>query len=238
MPSSRVDRLVESRDVGPVDAAGDPRQLLLARKARALHRLPQVADDRQARLAVADHEQVDEGREQLRVLRPGPAGDHQRVVRAAVLGVKRDAAQVEHRQHVRVADLVLERKAQHVEPAKRRERLETVERQPVLAERRLEIRQRRERPLAGPARLVHQAVEHLEPVVAHAQGIGVGKRQADGSARGPVVLGDAVQLAADVLRGGSNGGQDPRDDFVLQFLVQHRVLTPARVPTGPCHRRA
>ena len=64
---------------------------------------------------------------------PGPAGDDQRVVRAAILGVERDAPQVEHRQDVRVADLVLEREAQDVEPAQRRERLEAVERQPVLA---------------------------------------------------------------------------------------------------------
>ena len=57
--------------------------------------------------------------------------------------------------------------------------------------------------------------------MAHPQGIGVGKRQADGSPRGPVVLGDAVQLAPHVLAGGSNVGQDPRNDDVLQILVQH-----------------
>ncbi len=186
-----------------------------------MHRLPQVADDRQARLAVADHEQVDERREQLGVLRARAAGDHQRVVRTAVLGVERDAPQVEHRQHVRVADLVLEREAQDVEPAERRERLQAVERQAMLPQRGLEVGQRRERPLAGPAGRVHQAVEHLEPVVAHPQGIRVGKRQADGSPRGPVVLGDAVQLAPHVLAGGSDVGQDPRNDDVFQILVQH-----------------
>ena len=128
-----VDRLVEPRDIGPFHAAGDPRQLLLARQARALHRLPQLADDRQAGLAVADDEQVDERREQLGVLGARAAGDDQRVVRPAVLGVQRDPAQVEHRQDVRVADLVLEREAQDVEPVQRRERLQAVERQAVLA---------------------------------------------------------------------------------------------------------
>ena len=38
---------------------------------------------------------------------------------------------------------------------------------------------------------------------------------------GPVVLDDAVQLAPDVLAGGTNVGQDPRNDRVLQFLIQH-----------------
>ena len=120
MPSSRVDRLVEPRDVSPVDLPGDPRQLLVAREARvALHLLPDLADDRQARLAVADDEQVNVGREQLRVLGTRPAGDDQGVVRAAVLGMERDPAQVEHRQDVRVADLVLEREPQHVELGQR-----------------------------------------------------------------------------------------------------------------------
>ena len=103
----------------------------------------------------------------------------------------------------------------------------------MLLEGVLEIGQRRERPLAGPAGRVHQAVEHLEPVVAHPQGIGVGERQADGPARGPVVLDDAVQLAADVLARGPDVGQDPRNDRVFQFLIQHE-----RVHSGDNPARA
>ena len=79
---------------------------------------PLVHDPRQALLAVADDEQVDERGEQLRVLRARAAGDDQRIVERAVLGVQRDAAQVEHRQDVRVADLVLEAEAEDVELAR------------------------------------------------------------------------------------------------------------------------
>ncbi len=126
-----------------------------------------------------------------------------------------------------IADLVLEREAQDVELVQRREGLQAVERQPMLPQRVLEIGQGvNTRSQAQPGR-VHQAVEHLEPVVAHPQGIRVGKRQADGSARGPVVLRDAVQLAPHVLGGGSNVRQDPRNDVVFQILVQHVSSTSA-----------
>ena len=90
-----------------------------------------------------------------------------------------DPAEVEHRQDVRVADLVLEREPDDVEPVQRRERLQAVERERVVAERLLEVGQRGEDALAGPVAGVHQAVEHLEPVVAHAQRVGVGEGQAE-----------------------------------------------------------
>ena len=64
--------------------------------------------------------------------------------------------------------------------------------------------------------------------MAHARAVSVGKRQADRSSRGPVVLGDTVELAPDVLGGGSHIGQDPRDDLVFQILVQHVWLRSSR----------
>ena len=48
---------------------------------------------------------------------PGPPAMTSVSSGTAVLGVERDAAEVEHRQDVRVADLVLEREAQDVELA-------------------------------------------------------------------------------------------------------------------------
>ena len=132
-----------------------------------------------------------------------------------------DAPQVEHRQNVRVADLVLERKSQDVEPAERREGLEAVERQSVLSQRGLEIGKRRERPLAGPVSRIHQAIQHLEPVMAHPEGVRVGKCQANRSSRGPMVLDDTVELAPHVLARGSHVGQDPRNDLVFQIVVEH-----------------
>ena len=138
------------------------------------------------------------------------AGDDQGVVGLAALGVQGDAAQVEHGQDVGVADLVLEREPDHVEPIQRGEGLQAVQRQLVPAEGGLEVGQGGEDPLAGPVGGVHQAVEHLEAVVAHAQGVGVGEGQAERPPGRPVVLADAVHLAPQVLRGGLDIRQDPR----------------------------
>src|SRR5207244_1335195 len=74
------------------------------------------------------------GGQHLGVLRARPAGDHQRVVRRAVLAVERDAAQVEHRQEVRVADLVLEAEADQVEAAEWSECFEGIQGEAVGAE--------------------------------------------------------------------------------------------------------
>ena len=116
-----------------------------------MHRLPQFADDRQARLAVADHEQVDERGEQLGVLRARAAGDHQRVVGPAILGVECDAARgraSSGRWCSRSRTGARNRGRRTA--IKRSERLQAVERQAVLAEGGLEVGQGREDALAGP----------------------------------------------------------------------------------------
>ena len=107
-----------------------------------LERHPALHDPRQALLAVADDEEVDERGEQLRVLGARAAGDDQRMVEGAVLAVQRDAAEVEHGQDVGVADLVLQAEADQVELAQRREGLQAVERQAGLAQLGLEVEPR------------------------------------------------------------------------------------------------
>ena len=101
----------------------------------------------------------------------------------AIFGRERNPAQIEHRQHVAVAQIVLQREAEHVELVKRREGFEAVKRQVVLAEQLLHVGQRREGPLAGPiVAAVHQVVQHLKPVMAHADRVGVGKGEAERAA--------------------------------------------------------
>ena len=222
-PIGAILRLIEPRNVSPGDARGNPGQLFLTRQTRALELAPEVANDGQARLAVTHHEQVDERCQELGVLSSRSAGDDQGVVRPPILGMERDPAQVEHRQDVGVADLVLEREPQHVELAKRRERLQAVQRQALFPQSGLEVGQRREGALARPAVSVHQAVQDLKPVMAHTQRIGVRESQANGPIHGAMVLNHAVQLAADVLPGGANPGQDPREHRILESLIEHRA---------------
>ena len=82
---------------------------------------------------------------------------------------------------LRVADLVLQREAEHVELGQRRERLQAVERQSRAraAAASMSVQGVKARSQAQSGRGVHQRVEHLQAVVAHADGVGVGKRQAE-----------------------------------------------------------
>ncbi len=193
-------RLVKSRHVGPIHGGCNPGELVFSRERRvALHGFPEVAHDRQAGLAVADDEQINERREQLGILRAGPAGNHQGVVVAPLIGMEGNAAKVEHGENIGVADFVLKREPNHIEFAQRRERFQAVQGQFVVAERLLEIRQGREGTLASPAEIVHQAVEDLEAMMTHPQGIGIRERQTQRSATGLMILGDAVTLPSDIL---------------------------------------
>ena len=114
------------------------------------------------------------------ILRAGTAGDDERMIERAILAVQRDAAEVEHGQDVGVADLVLQAEADQVEVAQRREGFQAVERQAGAAQLGLEIEPRREGPFAGPLRIVvHDRVQDLQAVMAHAERVGVGKGQAE-----------------------------------------------------------
>ena len=103
---------------------------------------PFVADPRQARLAVAGDEQIDERRDRLGILRARAAGDDQRMLHRAIDAAQRNAAQVEHRQDVAGADFVLQREAEDVELVERRERFEAVERRAGFAQGLLHILRR------------------------------------------------------------------------------------------------
>ena len=88
------------------------------------------------------------------VLRAGAAGDDERMVEGAILGVKGDAAEVEHRQNVGITDLILESETEHVEIAQRREGFQAVQWQSGLAQRRFQVLPRREGPFTSPLRIV------------------------------------------------------------------------------------
>ncbi len=134
----------------------------------------------------------------------------------SLLGCQGDAAQVEHRQHVAVAEVVLQREAEHVERHKRREGFQAIKWQAVFAEQLLHVGQRAKRPFAGPViAAVHHVVEDLEPIMAHADRIGIGKSQAELAAHQTVILADGVPFAADVLRRCLHPRQQAIDDVIL-----------------------
>ena len=81
---------------------------------------------------------------------------------------------------------------------------------------------RREGPFAHPiVAAVHQRVEHLQAVVAHADGVHVGKRHAQLAAHRAMILADHVQFAAHILRRLNDARQNEAGDEIFEFGVEH-----------------
>ena len=125
-----------------------------------------VTDIEHRLLAVPEQKAVDEVGDGLRVKRAWPAGDDQRMVRAAVSRMQRDAAHIEHRQHVRVGEFVLEAEADDVECVQRPVGFERHEREVVRAQLPLHVGPGRVRALGlHVCAAVQQVVQNLEAEV-------------------------------------------------------------------------
>ena len=145
----------------------------------ALDRLTKVDTDR-ALFAVADDDRVEKRGNGLGMRGRGASGDDERIVLAAGVRAKGNAAQIEHGEDVRVGELELEREAHHVELGELPSALERHERQPARAELGLHVDPRRVTALGQRARIVVQDfVEDLEAEVAHPDVVDVWKREAN-----------------------------------------------------------
>ena len=124
--TSYIDGHVDAGDLGRAREGSRSR-------ARAARRLP-VADDigdlGHDLFAFAEHGGVDEVGERLGVEGGVPADDHERVARAAVGGVERDAGEVDHLEHVREDQLGREVEGEDVEVARRAVGVDREQRQP------------------------------------------------------------------------------------------------------------
>ena len=119
-------------------------------------------------------------------------------------------------------EFVLQREPDDVELGERRERLQTVERQLVLPQRLFHIGPRREHAFAGPILAgIHQRVEHLQSVVAHADRVHVGKGQAEFPAHVGVVLAHDIQLATEILGRHLDARQHMSNQVLLECIVNH-----------------
>ena len=187
---------------------------------------PRVADLRQTFFPIPHDEHVDEPGHRFRILHARAAGDHQRHREVAFFRRKRNSAQVQNREHVGVAEVVLQRETEHVEVCQRCECFEAVERQALRPQQGFHVGPGGVDPFAGPVVApVHGRIEHLHPVVAHADRVGIGKGQADLAPDRPMVLSDGVQLTAQVLAGSLNEGQESPNHVILQSFVEHEALS-------------
>ncbi len=224
----QVLHVVELRDVEPA-GAGQAQQHLVAPAGAALG-LP-GADDlghvEDGLLAVADDRAVQEVRDRLRVEGRVAAGEDDRVVDGAVLGLQRDAGQVERGQHVGVAELGGERQAEHVEGLHRAVGVDGELRDAVLAHQRFEVRPDAVGALGQHAlALVEHLVEDHDALVGQADLVGVGVHQRPTDVAGVPVLDGRVELAADVLdrlldvrEEGLQAWEDRFDSHVLGTLT-------------------
>ena len=181
---------------------GELVQHALARTRRPTAVLPgadDLGDLRDDLLTVADHEEVDEVGERLRVVGAVPAGADQRMLGAAGLGPHRHAGEVEAVEDVRVDELGGEVERDQVEVAGRAMRVDREQRQAVAAQQRLEIEPRRVGALGdGVGALVQDLVEDLQPLVGQADLVGIGVDEEPGHLPRAVVGGQCAVFASDV----------------------------------------
>ncbi len=199
-----VGEVLDVVETGDVDPAGlrQAQQQLLASAGAALG-LP-GADDRgdlqDGLLAVADDRAVDEVGDRLRVEGGVAAGQHDRVVDAAVLGLQRDAREVQGGQHVGVAQLRGEGEAEDVERLHRAVAVDGELRDGVLPHQRLQVRPDAVGALGEDALLlVQHLVEDHDALVGQTDLVGVRVHQGPADVTGFPVLDRGVELSADVL---------------------------------------
>ena len=201
LPVLGVGDVVELRDV---DAAADrqPAQQLVAPAGPVLG-LPladHLGDREHDLLAVTEDGRVQEVGDRLGVEGGVAAGEHDRVLVAAVGRPERDPGEVEGVEHVGVAELGGEADAQHVERAHRPVAVDGELRDPFGAHDRLEVRPHRVGALGqDPVALVEHLVEDLDALVGQADLVGVGVHQRPADVDLVPVLAGRVELPTDVL---------------------------------------
>ena len=187
-----VHRLIKRRDIDPRDLGGLLKELLLG---PAL--LPGLAVELDVLqgdlLALAHHEQVNEGGQGLRIIGAGPPRHDQRGQLRPVGGAQGQPRQIQHIQHIAVRHLIAQGKADDVEVGNGVAALQTVEQQPLPAHLVLHVPPGGIAALAPEAvHLVHQAVQDPAAQVGHTDLIGVRKAQGISGVHRPPILYNGV----------------------------------------------
>ncbi len=193
--------VVERRYVDPAGLR-EAEEDLLAATGAALG-LP-LADDpghvQHGLLAVADDRRVDEVGDRLRVEGRVTAGQDDRVVDRAVLGLQRDTGQVQRGEHVRVAKLRGEADAEHVEGLHRAVAVHRELRDAVLPHQRLQVRPYAVGALGeDPLLFVEDLVEDHDALVGQSDLVRVRVHERPADVALVPRLDRGVELSADVL---------------------------------------
>lgn len=219
-------RLVELRRIDRRDGSGSLEDHLVPGGMLLLHAGDKLHQLRQRLFAIADDEQVDEIGHRLGRVRQCIAGNDDRVLLAALIGMDGDLGQVQHRQHVGNADFVGQGEAHDIEVAQVAAALPAEQRHGVPPHDLFSLHGWAVGAVACDAgQVVEHVVEQMAAKVADSHGIGIGKRHRNGYVEIAVAAGGAFQataqaaidLQADVLTRGRYIRQELTADKLFQI---------------------
>ena len=152
-------------------------------------------------LAVADHDRVHKIRQRFRIEGAGSAHTNDRIVHAALCGMQRHAAQLQHGQDIGIAHLVLQGEAHQIELIQGRAAFQRKQRHAILFHQFFHIDPRHTHALAQRPRMgVDDRIKNFHAKVRHGHLIGV--REAEGEMHLCVLprLDCGIHFAADITR--------------------------------------
>ena len=169
--------LVQRRHIHALDLCCRNQEFLL-RPAFALGLAVQIGKFQHDLLAVADHEQVNEISQRLRIVGTRTAAGYNMLEFGTVLCQHRNTAEIQHIQNVGKRQLILQRKRDNIKVRQRVTALQTVQRQTGLAHFSLHVDPWRADTFAPDALLIiEQAVKDTRTEVRHGNLIGIRKTE-------------------------------------------------------------
>ena len=165
--------------------------------------LPHAADERErlrhGLLALADRDRIEERRVRFGVVGAGASAEHEQRTLGALVGMQRNARQIERLKDVGRRELVGQRDADRIELRHRRAALDAEQRKPLAPHGVAERRRGEERPLGTQVgRGVDGVHEDAQRLVCLTELVGVGVDHAEGEIG--ILLAHAAELVVEVAR--------------------------------------
>ena len=212
--------IVERRDIDAGDLCNAQQQFLFGNAALLLGLFDLGADAGQLVFALTQLDHIKKVRNGFRVAGAGATRHDQRPAFIAILGIERDARQIQHSQNIGIGKLVLQGEAHCIKSGERILALHGVERQTKTLHLGLHIQPRHKSALAPPVFVaVEQLIQDLFAEEGHTYLIGVRKAERKADIHFFFVL---------IYTAGFSAGITTRllypSQCFFQFWIKHRVL--------------
>ena len=212
--------IVERRDIDTGDLCNAQQQFLFGNAALLLGLFDLGADAGQLVFALTQLDHIKKVRNGFRVAGAGATRHDQRPAFIAILGIERDARQIQHSQNIGIGKLVLQGEAHCIKSGERILALHGVERQTKTLHLGLHIQPRHKSTLAPPVFVaVEQLIQDLFAEEGHTYLIGVRKAERKADIHFFFVLIYTAGFSAGITAGLLYPSQ-----CFFQFWIKHRVL--------------